>query len=130
MKKIYISGPYYDPDICGIHQNIQLARVEAEKWWAREAAVFCPHLNSAFMDGLTQRENFLAADLLFLECCDLMIVCRYHGDSAGVAQEIQHAREKNIPIWYALPSGRPDRVYETSSKESKSVEAAWSFCHE
>jgi hypothetical protein len=81
-------------------ENIMRARCEATLWWEAGAAVFCPHLNSAWMGGLVPDEQFLEADLLFLRLCNLVVVVPGSLDSKGAAQEINAAKHLHIPIAY------------------------------
>ena len=63
----YISGPYRGATINETFHNIEVAREAAEVYWKNGYWVFCPHLNSALMDGIVPDETFLRADLWFMK---------------------------------------------------------------
>ena len=101
MKKVYISGPYTADTESDVWDNIMEAREEAKLWWKAGAAVFCPHMNSAFMGGLAPVEQFYSADLEFLTHCDIVVVLPLSQFSEGCKREIQLAREQEKLILWA-----------------------------
>jgi len=105
MKKVYISGPYSAEQEYDLIHNISRARKEAAYWWILGAAVFCPHLNSAFMGGLLPKEQFLSADLDFLRMCDIAVFLPGFRLSEGAAQEHRVARQEGLALVYCTPVG-------------------------
>lgn len=98
MKLAYIAGPYRADTVAGIRQNIEAARQVAEKYWKLGYGVFCPHLNSAHMDGICSDENFLEAGLLFLWHCDVIVMMVGWKGSAGAIAELNQAEEKGLEV--------------------------------
>jgi nucleoside 2-deoxyribosyltransferase len=100
MQIAYIAGPYRAKTKLGIIRNILKARKIAKKYWRKGYAVFCPHLNSALMDGTAPDEVFLKGDLEFLQHADILVVTPGWERSKGTLAEIEFAKEKGIPIQY------------------------------
>ena len=101
MLKIFISGPYRGETPNDIHKNISVAREYAVSLWEKGYAVFCPHLNTAFMDGVCPDENFLKGDLLFLKKCDYIFMLPGWKNSVGAIAERNYALKHKIRTWYA-----------------------------
>jgi len=91
-KTAYIAGPYRAKTKLGVILNIWRARKVAKKYWKLGYAVFCPHLNSCLMDGTVTDENFLKADLKFLECSDLVVMIHEWEKSEGSKSEFWLAK--------------------------------------
>lgn len=102
MKTIYIAGPYRAESLAEIQHNIFEARIYAEDIWQLGHFAFCPHLNSANMDGLVPDEVFLAAGLLMIEKCDAVYVVHGFRKSKGTLAEIAHATKLGIPVYYSI----------------------------
>jgi len=106
MKLVYIAGPYRGENTSEVTHNIQRAREAAEEVWLAGGAALCPHLNSAYMDGLVDDEAFLEAGLLMLERCDAVrvISISHPGGrrSEGTEREFVRARQLGMPVLYSL----------------------------
>ena len=100
MKSIYVIGKYRGKDKFEVVQNIKHAREVAELLWKQGWAVFCPHLNSAWMDGIVPDNAFLDGGLKFLEMCDAVCVCDGWEGSAGSLVELARATEQGKQILY------------------------------
>lgn len=96
MKLIYVAGAYRAPTIFEIANNIRLAESVAAELWRRGAAVICPHKNTAFLDGVTSDENFLAGTMLMLEKCDAIVMLPNWRSSTGAEAELMRAVECNL----------------------------------
>lgn len=94
MKVVFISGPYRGD----IDRNIAIARDHAERLWKKGYAVFCPHLNSAHMDGICPDQAFLDGDLEILHRCDYIYVLPGWETSEGAKKEAEEAKKWNIPF--------------------------------
>ena len=92
MKVVFVSGPYRGK----ITENIRIARQHAEMLWKKGYAVFCPHLNSAHMDGVASDETFLNGDLEILSRCDLVYLLPGWEQSKGARKEWELARKMGI----------------------------------
>lgn len=102
MKLVYIAGPYRGTCVNSIRRNIAEAAKWAEFVWTLGHAALCPHMNSAFMDGATSDENFLAGCKLMLTRCDVMYVMEGFRSSSGTIEEIQLAQKQGLPIVYDM----------------------------
>ena len=100
MQIAYIAGPYRASTKLGVIRNIIKARKIAKKYWALGYTVFCPHMNSALMDGCAPDEVFLKGDLEFLRHADILVVIPGWERSTGTIAEIEFAKAKGIPIIY------------------------------
>lgn len=98
MKLVYISGPYSAPTINGVHDNIERARAAAVDLWQKGYAVICPHLNSAYMDGVASWETFMEADLLILSKCDAIYMLPGWEKSTGARMELAKAKELGLDV--------------------------------
>lgn len=109
---ILIAGPYRsgtgdDPDLLAAN----LARLEEAAWPLFRAGhvpmigewVALPVLSSA---GATGPTDPLAADVMYptahrlLQHCDAVL--RLPGDSVGADKDVEIARERGLPVYYAL----------------------------
>lgn len=98
MQIAYIAGPYRAKTKLGVIRNILKARKIAKKYWALGYTVFCPHLNSALMDGIAPDEVFLKGDLEFLQYADILVVIPGWERSTGTLAEIEFAKIKGKPM--------------------------------
>ena len=96
----YVAGPYRSETISGIQHNIERARAVAEELWQMGFAVFCPHANSANMDGVVPDWMFLAADLEFIARFDLVVMMPNWEQSSGAQGERAHALALGRPVFY------------------------------
>lgn len=99
---IYIAGPYRAKTINGIYKNIQAARNAAVELAQNGYPFICPHLNSAFMDGIRDDEFWLAMGKELLARCTAVLALNGWSKSKGTKLEIARAKEISIPIFYNL----------------------------
>ncbi len=97
---IYVSGPYRSDSINGIHENIQHAREAAIRLWRAGWIVLCPHLNTAFMDGINTDQMFLQGDLELLRRCDAIYMLKGFENSKGALEELDYAKQLERPVLY------------------------------
>jgi len=96
----YIAGPYSSKwGIIGNAINIWKARRAAQRLWREGRTVICPHLNSAFMTGLTQPQ-WVERDLKMLEFCSHIYMLKRWPDSPGALREWQFAKDKGLVVEY------------------------------
>jgi hypothetical protein len=100
MKVVYISAPYRSNSINGIHENIEIARRVALRYWRKGFAVICPHLNTAYFDGAISDEEILAGDIEILKRCDGIVMCGNWKDSEGARNELVIAQAQKKIIFY------------------------------
>ncbi len=95
---VYVSGPYRCPNktIAGVRRNIERARAVAEYLAIKGYGFICPHLNTAFMDGLCPDKFWLDMDLLILERCDRIVMVPGWKESQGSLMELEHARNRGL----------------------------------
>ncbi len=107
MKVVYIAGAYRGdgkPDT--IYENIQIVRKYAKKYWRLGYAVFCPHMNSAFMDGACSDETFLEGSIEILKRCDVIVMLPNWEQSAGSVDEFNLANDVGLQIIHENYNGR------------------------
>ena len=102
MKRAYVIGPYRADTISDVSQNIEAARSAAEELWRAGFAVFCPHLNSAFMDGVAPDQVFLEGDLAWLRFADFAVAIDGFAHSNGSIGEIDFCSKNNIPVFFSV----------------------------
>lgn len=105
MKIAYIAGPYRAGQGRTIDENISAARKVAEKYWRKGYAVFCPHLNSAQMDGVVPDKNFLDGDILIMKRLirgegDVVVAMQNWNESFGATYEVNLAEELEMEVVY------------------------------
>lgn len=96
---VYVAGPYRAENIAGIHYNINRARMVAMELWELGFTVFCPHLNSQFMDGIIPDDEWLKRDLVLLRRCDVITLTPQWDFSEGASGERQEAISLKMPVW-------------------------------
>lgn len=106
----YISGKYRAPTIHGIHANIEAARWVAVDAWLAGMTALCPHMNSAYMDGIAPDTAFLDGDLELLRRCDLLILVPGWETSEGAKIERQEAVRRGIPTYVWETEGDAARI--------------------
>lgn len=103
MKLIYIAGPYRADSVYGVSRNIEAARSVAAEVWRLGACAVCPHLNSAYMDGLVPDAQFLDGAMEMMRRCDLVVLVPGYDKSAGAMAEWHTAEQLNIPTLWQMP---------------------------
>jgi hypothetical protein len=94
MKIAYIAGPYRASGSDfgkTVIENIRAAELVAIKYWRLGYAVICPHLNTAFFDGLCPDDTWIRGDMEFVRVCDVMVMMRGFQHSSGAMREYQRA---------------------------------------
>lgn len=94
----YVAGPYRAPTVWGIKENIRRAEEAATRLWQMGYTVFCPHLNTAFFDGLCPDEVWLEGDLVVLRRCDFLVLLEGWKNSHGASNEVSEARRLDMPV--------------------------------
>lgn len=114
MKLIYVAGPYRAKTPYAMLLNIQRAQYAAMEVWETGNAALCPHLNSAFFDGLVDDKNFLDGTMMMMERCDAVLVMEGYDSSEGTKAEINYAKELAIPVFSSLEELIDYKWYEQS----------------
>lgn len=84
---VYIIGPYRANSVNGVLHNIWEARLRAEWCWTHGYIPICPHLNSAFIDGLIPDTSILASYRKIMIRCDAVMLVQGWEDSEGSKDE-------------------------------------------
>ena len=103
MKRIYIAGPIR----AATELDRQLNIIAAEKVGAEVAkagaAVFVPHSQARYYQGVRPDAWWIAQDLEWLKYAHALIVCdtgpQEWTDSAGTMEEVNVCLNNNIPIF-------------------------------
>lgn len=93
---LYIAGPYRDETINGIFNNIIEARKRMEWAWSNDWVPICPHMNSAFSDGVVPDEIILAGYLKVVHVCDAILMMSGWKESKGSVDEYLLALKLNL----------------------------------
>ena len=100
MKVAYIAGPYRGNTVNDISENIARARAVALKYWGKGYAVFCPHMNTAFMDGAHDDKIWIEGGLEIISRCDVIVMMKDWTKSTGSVEELLHAEACGIEVMY------------------------------
>jgi len=100
MKLAYIAGPYRAKNGLTVLMNIRSAELVAIRYWQKGYAVICPHLNTAFFDGLAPDSVWLEGDLEIVRRVDVVVAMKNYLDSAGARAEIELAKSLGKEIIY------------------------------
>ena len=106
MKVVYVAGPFRGKSHWDVEENIRRAERLALEVWRSGAACVCPHTNTRFFDGAADDSVWLDGDLEILARCDAVVMTDDWQRSSGARAEEAYAREKNIPVFYALDALR------------------------
>ena len=105
MKVVYIAGPYTGFSNLQTKQHIQRAEnLAMQVWQLADCCAICPHLNTAFWDGLISWEDFLQGDLAIIERCDALLLVDGWRKSKGTRKEVDHAERHGIPVFHNIKS--------------------------
>jgi nucleoside 2-deoxyribosyltransferase len=102
VKLVYLAGPYSAEYASDLWDNVMKARDWTKRLMFIGLSVFCPHLNSMFMDGYGGMDHarFMAIDKEILKRCDGVAVMAGWEDSGGTLEEIAFATELGLPVFY------------------------------
>jgi nucleoside 2-deoxyribosyltransferase len=109
MIIVYLACPYSDPDPQIKKQRHHFANKVAAELLSQGMLVFSPLTYSIPLSEISSRQGWIKwkeFDLAMLSRCDRLLVLKLPGweSSRGVAEEIAHAKELDIPIeWMEAP---------------------------
>jgi len=101
-KILYIAGPYRGPRIIDVKRNIRRADEAMETAWTAGWLPVCPHLNSAFIDGLVPDSEILPAYIDLMKRCDAVWFLPGWSDSEGCQAEYRVAIRCGLRIIKSL----------------------------
>lgn len=96
----FICGPYRSSNGKTVLENIRYAERYAIKYWLKNYVVICPHLNTAFFDGILPDNVWLDGTLKILKRCDILVAIPGWENSDGSKREIECAKQNKIHIIY------------------------------
>lgn len=102
MKLVYVAGPFRAPNAWEIEQNIRRAEAASLAVWRAGHACICPHANTRFFQGAAPDRVWLEGDLEILRRCDAVLVVDGYEHSAGTLAEIEEAKTRGIPVFFAM----------------------------
>lgn len=117
-KTIYLASPYSHSDPEVRMRRFRAACTVAGGLMRKGYRVFSPiahsHPVSMFsgmqgdtIEGMSAHDFWLRQDTWVLDFCDYVVVAKIDGweKSKGIAEEIERAKERNIPVYYVrVPS--------------------------
>src|SRR4030042_4589898 len=80
----HIAGPYRSSSLDQVQENIRIAKAVAFHFWSLGSPVICPHLNSAFMEGVSDH-IILSGYLRILSHCDSVVLLPKWRESKGAS---------------------------------------------
>jgi len=101
--RIYIAGPYSDPDPVKCDNNIKRASFVTAELIIAGWAPFCPHNNTAHFEHVhpdIPYEAYIGLDLAWAECAQCALFLLGHKKSDGSRIEKKYFRTAKIPIIY------------------------------
>ena len=112
IKIAYIIGPYRADSVYDIHTNIFAAETLAAYCALAGVFPYCPHKNTAYLDGLTDDELWLEGnkELLRRGIADIGIVSARYKESSGSLEEIKLCTELNIPLIFEQEYDDPKKL--------------------
>jgi hypothetical protein len=105
-KLIYLASPYNHPDKATMISNFEIVSKKAAELVAEGKVVYSPitygHTLVEFQEMTTDQEFWMGFCLTLLEKSEELYVYMMPGwdKSKGVAEEIEFAKQHNIPITY------------------------------
>jgi len=106
MKSVYIAGPYTAGTEAEEDANIHNAAVVAFNYYMDGYAVYCPHLQTSYIDkklnkGEVDYADWMGNDIHWLAKCSIVVFLPGWGESRGAVIEHMVARGlgKEIVYW-------------------------------
>lgn len=102
--RLYLAGPYWAPTPEGIDRNTETARTVAAALWDMGHDVYCPHMNTARFDRLTDvpEERYRAFGLWMVKFFGAIVCLPHWQESKGTQAEIAEALRLSKPVFYSL----------------------------
>jgi len=99
MKLVFIASPFRAPTAWQIAENVRRAERAALEVWQAGAVAVCPQSMSALFHGEGPDRRYLDGWLVLMSRCDAVLVV---SQSDGVAREVEHASELEIPLFFSV----------------------------
>ena len=99
---IFVCGPYRAATDNERHENIEAARAVAVEVWRKGHYALCPHMNSMFMSGVCDEQQFLDGALEMLRRCDAVIMVDGWKQSGGSMLEFANAAGDHTTIYHSI----------------------------
>ena len=95
-KILYIAGPYRAATINKTYHNIHEARRRMEWAWVNGYIPICPHMNSAFIDGIVEDEVIFSGYCRLVAGCDVIMMIDGWEESNGSIEELIVAERNQL----------------------------------
>ena len=106
MKRIYIAGPFSANNVMDVLHNIRRGIETAYEVFRLGYSPFCPWLDYHFvlMDEAEwlNVDDFYRYSIDWLEVSDAILITGDYENSKGTLDEIQRAKQLQIPIFYDI----------------------------
>ncbi len=110
MRMIYVAGPYRPHTLrleqFALEENIMKASKAAYLLWEKGWAVICPHMNTAYYEGLPD-QVWLDGDIEILSRCDAIYMLDTWKNSQGARNELKHAIACCMETYFQEQDGIP-----------------------
>lgn len=107
----YTKNPWGLPRCIGTFFNVIHAWQKSYELHKKGYFVFCPMLNTAFMDNANSYEHFMNECLQFIEKCDCVVLLPGYEHSNGVKLEIEYAKKIGKPVYEYLDNAPTNLPY-------------------
>ena len=106
MIKVYVAGKYSDDNVMDVLKNIGRGEQLSAEVFKHGFAPFCPWHDKDFVirlphAGLT-KEMFYEYSIVWLKCCDCVLLVPGWETSSGTLEEIKIAKEIGIPVFETM----------------------------
>ena len=106
MIKVYVAGKYSDTNVVAVLKNIGIGERFAADLFGKGFAPFCPWHDKDFIikrpfSNYTV-EQFYEYSIVWLKCCDCILLVPGWETSKGTLEEIRIAKENDIPVFETM----------------------------
>ena len=106
MIKVYVAGKYSDTNVVDVLKNIGIGETIAAELFGIGFAPFCPWHDKDFIikcpSAIFTVEQFYEYSIVWLKCCDCVLLVPGWETSKGTLEEIRIAKENGIPVFETM----------------------------
>ena len=99
MVLVYVAGPYRAKEHYDVLTNIRTAEAAYDKLTAAGIYAYCPHVHTAFKNGLADDDFWLSHGLEMVRRCDALVLIGDWRLSEGSMAEMALATEMGMPVF-------------------------------
>jgi len=96
---VYVAGPYRAKEHYEVLRNIRAAEAVYDLITANGIFAYCPHVHTAFKNGLADDAFWLAHGLEMVSRCDAIVLTGEWKESKGSMAEKELAERIGIPVF-------------------------------